>query len=104
VVSCPEPSRVNPTRGCGGDDLYQLISDLQDAALRGDARDPVELIEGEIALLSIPTAGAIPSIVETCRRLRIPVRDYLAAILPGLADLPMSQVAELTPTAWTARS
>jgi hypothetical protein len=37
-------------------------------------------------------------------RLRIPVRDYLAAILPGLADLPMSQVAELTPTAWAARS
>jgi hypothetical protein len=38
-----------PGWGCGGDNLYQLISDLQDAALRGDARDPVELIEGEIA-------------------------------------------------------
>jgi len=35
--------------GCDGYNLYHLISDLQDAALRGDARDPVELIEGEIA-------------------------------------------------------
>src|SRR5438477_7873805 len=34
--------------GWGSDDLYQLISDLQDEALRGDARDPVELSEEEI--------------------------------------------------------
>jgi hypothetical protein len=34
--------------GCGGDDLYQLISNMQNAALKGDARDPVELVEGEI--------------------------------------------------------
>jgi len=37
------------------------------------------------------------SIVETCRRLKIPMRDYLASILPGLAELPISRVAELTP-------
>ena len=42
--------------------------------------------------------------VETCRRLQIPIRDYLTAILPGIADLPVSRVAELTPTAWAARS
>jgi hypothetical protein len=46
----------------------------------------------------------ILSIVETCRRLQIPIRDYLTAILPGLADLPVSRVAELTPTACAARS
>jgi transposase len=51
-----------------------------------------------------PRIAAILSIVETCRRLQLPIRDYLAAILPGLADLPVSRVAELTPTAWTARS
>jgi transposase len=45
-----------------------------------------------------PRIAAILSIVETCRRLQIPVRDYLAAVLPGLADLPVSRVAELTPT------
>jgi hypothetical protein len=37
------------------------------------------------------------------RRLQIPIRDYLASILPGLADLPVRRVAALTPTAWVAR-
>jgi transposase len=51
-----------------------------------------------------PRIAAILSIVETCRRLQIPLRDYLTAILPGLADLPVSRAAELTPTAGAARS
>jgi transposase len=38
-----------------------------------------------------PRIAAILSIVETCRRLQIPIRDYLTAILPGLADLPVSR-------------
>jgi len=40
------------------------------------------------------------SIVETCRRLNIPIRDYLGSVLPGLADRPINQTAELTPAAW----
>jgi len=51
-----------------------------------------------------PRIAAILSIVETCRRLKIPIRNYLASILPGLADLPVRRVVELTPTAWAARS
>jgi transposase len=51
-----------------------------------------------------PRIAAILSIVETCRRLKIPTRDYLASILPGLADLPAQRASELTPTAWAARS
>jgi transposase len=51
-----------------------------------------------------PRIAAILSIIETCRRLKIPIRNYLSAILPGLADLPVRRVAELTPTAWAARS
>jgi len=35
--------------------------------------------------------------------LQIPIRDYLASILPGLDDLPVRRVAERTPTAWSAR-
>jgi transposase len=50
-----------------------------------------------------PRIAAILSIVETCRRLQIPIRDYLPAILPGLDDLSVRRVAELTPTAWSAR-
>ena len=49
-----------------------------------------------------PRIAAILSIVETCRRLKIPIRNYLASILPGLADVPLRRVAELTPTLWAA--
>jgi transposase len=47
-----------------------------------------------------PKVAAILSIVETCRRLKIPVRDYLAGVLPGLADRPMQYIKQLTPAAW----
>jgi transposase len=50
-----------------------------------------------------PRIAAILSIVETCRHLQIPIRDYLAAILAGLDDVRVRRVAELTPTAWVAR-
>jgi transposase len=50
-----------------------------------------------------PRVAAILSVVESCRRLRIPVREYLNEILPGLADRPIQQVADLTPSAWVAR-
>jgi hypothetical protein len=48
--------------------------------------------------------AAILSIVETCRRLKIPIREYLAAVLPGLADVSIQRLAELTPAAWAAKS
>jgi transposase len=47
-----------------------------------------------------PPIAAILSIMETCRRLQIDVRDYLLDILPKLPDWPIAKVAELTPTAW----
>jgi len=49
-----------------------------------------------------PRVAAILSIVETCRRLRIPVREYLATVLPGLANSSIQRLPELTPTAWAA--
>ena len=51
-----------------------------------------------------PKVAAIISVVETCRRLQIPIRDYLAAVLPGLADVPVHRLAELTPMAWAMRA
>ena len=51
-----------------------------------------------------PKVAAIISIIETCRRLQIPAREYLAAVLPGLADVPVHRLPELTPMAWAARS
>jgi hypothetical protein len=49
--------------------------------------------------LAGPKVAAILSVVETCRRLKLSVRDCLAAILPGLADLPIQRLPDLTPTA-----
>jgi transposase len=51
-----------------------------------------------------PKVAAILSIVETCRRLQIPARKYLAAVLPGLADVSIQKLADLTPAAWAARN
>jgi transposase len=49
-----------------------------------------------------PKIAAIASIVETCRRLDINLRDYLRDVLPKLGQWPISRVGELTPTAWKA--
>jgi transposase len=46
-----------------------------------------------------PKIAAILSVVESCRRLKLPVRDYLAAVLPGLADRPIQRLTDLTPAA-----
>jgi transposase len=49
-----------------------------------------------------PKVAAILSVVESCRRMKIPVREYLADILPGLANCPVQQVLQLTPAARAA--
>jgi len=50
-----------------------------------------------------PRVAAILSVVESCRRLRVSVRDYLNEILPGLADRSIQEVADLSPAAWAAK-
>ena len=49
-----------------------------------------------------PSAAAIFSVVETCRRLKIDVRAYLLDILPGLSERSSRDLARLTPAAWLA--
>ena len=49
-----------------------------------------------------PKVAAILSIVESCRRLQLPVRQYLSDVLPGLDRRTLSQIAELTPARWSA--
>jgi transposase len=51
-----------------------------------------------------PRVAAIVSVIESCRRLKIPVRDYLADILPGLANAPVQRIADLTPASWAAKT
>jgi transposase len=51
-----------------------------------------------------PKVAAILTVVETCRRINVPVRDYLAAVLPGLANTPIPRLPELTPTTWSSHN
>ena len=48
-----------------------------------------------------PKVAAILSVVESCRRLGVPVKDYLNAVLPGLSRRTLSEVALLTPARWS---
>jgi transposase len=49
-----------------------------------------------------PKVAAILSVVESCRRLGMPLKDYLAEVLPGLNRRTLSEVANLTPARWAA--
>ncbi len=48
-----------------------------------------------------PKVAAILSIVESCRRLGIAVKEYLATVLPGLNGRTTREVAALTPARWS---
>ena len=50
-----------------------------------------------------PKIAAIFSTVESCRRLAIPVRNYLAEVLPGMADRSIQALGGYTPTAYAAK-
>lgn len=50
-----------------------------------------------------PKIAAIFSIMESCRKLGVPIRQYLADVLPGLADRSIQSLAELTPMAYAAK-
>jgi transposase len=50
-----------------------------------------------------PKVAAILSVVESCRRLKVSVCDYFSTILPGLADLQIRCLPNLTPAVWVAR-
>jgi transposase len=81
----------------------ELSNNLAENSMRGVAIGRKNWIH-----IGSPTAGpriaAILSVTESCRRLGVPIREYLAAILPGLADVRIQKLANLTPAAWAARS
>jgi Transposase and inactivated derivatives len=79
----------------------ELSNNLAENSMRGVAIGRKNWIH-----IGSPTAGpriaAILSVTESCRRLGVPIREYLAAILPGLADVRIQKLANLTPAAWAA--
>lgn len=48
-----------------------------------------------------PKVAAILSVVESCRRLGVPLKDYFTAVLPGLNRRTLSELANLTPARWS---
>lgn len=50
-----------------------------------------------------PKVAAILSVVESCKRIGAPIREYLADVLPGLAERKLDQLPEITPARWLAR-
>ena len=50
-----------------------------------------------------PKIAAIFSIIESCRKLGVPIRQYMADVLPGLADRSIQTLAELTPAAYAEK-
>src|SRR5690348_15450918 len=46
--------------------------------------------------------AAILSVVESCRRLGLSVREYLLDVLPGVDRRKLSEIAGLTPANWSA--
>lgn len=50
-----------------------------------------------------PKIAAIFSVIESCRRLDVPIRKYLAEVLPGMADRSIQTMDKFTPTAYAAK-
>jgi transposase len=81
----------------------ELSNNLAENSMR-----PVALGRKNWIHLGSPQAGpkvaAILSIIESCRRLKIAVRDYLSSVLPGLGTISVQRLADITPAAWAAQS
>ena len=54
------------------------------------------------SVASGPKVAAIISVIESCRRLGVSAKQYLLAVLPGLNQRKLSEVAQLTPARWAA--
>ncbi len=49
-----------------------------------------------------PKVAAILSVVESCRRMRVPLKEYLLDILPGFDRRKVTEIAQFTPSRWAA--
>jgi hypothetical protein len=57
-----------------------------------------------VPLLLDAVTGSTSKRGSRTTRCRLPVRDYLGSVLPGLANFPINRIAELTPSAMAARN
>ena len=87
VSFAPYPTSVPISGGCAAASYGAIV----DAAPPNSAISFCERgnadrlsIATTVPMYSGPRVAAIVSVVETCRRLKIPIREYLCSILPGL--------------------
>ena len=78
----------------------ELSNNLAENSMRGVALGRKNWLHvGSVK--SGPKGAAILSIIESCRRLGVPAKDYLLAVLPGLDHRMVSDVAQITPASWS---
>ena len=74
----------------------ELSNNLAENSMRGVALGRKNWLHvGSVK--SGPKVAAILSIIESCRRLGVPAKDYLMTVLPGRDRRKMSEVAQITP-------
>jgi hypothetical protein len=92
---------VPPAEICGFGYEQELSNNLAENSMR-----PIALgRKNRLHVGSVkagPKVAAILSVVESCRRLQMPLRDYLLDVLPGLDSRKLPDVARLTPANWSA--
>jgi transposase len=96
LLSCPlKPLAVIPVIDHGGVEIDNNLAENSMRPITTGRKNWIHIGSQQAG----PRVAAILSVVESCRRLKIPVRDYLGDILPGLANTQLQRVAELTPAA-----
>jgi transposase len=79
----------------------ELSNNLAENSMRGVAlgrKNWIHVGSGQAG----PKVAAILSVVESCRRLKLPVREYLGSVLPGMANRSVQRAGQYTPAAWAA--
>jgi hypothetical protein len=82
------------------------VPNLDEAGRQGMEQEAADELSGLKSHRATTSNGmkiaAVFSIVESCRKLGLPIRKYLADVLPGLADRSIHELATLTPKAYAA--
>ncbi|MFN8686354.1 MAG: transposase [Acidobacteriota bacterium] len=80
-------------------DSFSFANNLAENSMRGVALGRKNWIH-----VGSPEAGpkvaAIQSVIESAKRLGLPVREYLLEVLPGMAGRKVSAAPAMTPQAW----
>ena len=85
----------NPSSG-----IYDF--QLAEIGVQGPLGTPYSIPLDSATASNVLSGSPASNVIETCRKLNIPTRKYLADVLPGLAERSIQALAVLTPTAYAA--